>query len=407
MKKFPLPVWIILLGTLMFGLSYFMTWPFLAIVLKRDFDMSATQIGAVLSVAAFIGAGASLVSGNLSDRFGRKAIIIAANVIIAGAFAIMASASTAVWIIVGAVLVVATRHIVDPPTRALLTDLTADKKARELAFHLNYFMVNVGATTGPFIALYLGITARQSTFWVTTAVIATYTVALLAALWSVQNKHDSSEKTHWSEVIQVLRKDTVFLWLMIGSVLIAYTYAQQDSTVVQYLSDSLDLEQAAFIFSFVVAGNSATVVLAQFPLLALLKNWSYDARIRFGVIGFMMGFVIYALIPVDWLLGWVIGTVILSVGEAVLFPTLNLKTDQIAPDHLKGTYFGASNLYALGYGLGPLVGGIMIGAQTGNLLWFLAAAVCVVSLLAYARSGVLYRQRSKRSPQPPANAENG
>lgn len=399
MKNFPLPVWVILLGTLMFGLSYFMTWPFLAIVLKRDFGMSAAQIGGVLSIAAFIGAGASLISGNLSDRFGRKAIIIGANVTIACAFAIMASANTALWIIIGAVLVVSTRHIVDPPTRALLTDLTSDKKARELAFHLNYFMVNVGATTGPFIALYLGITARQSTFWVTAAVIATYTIALLAALWHVKNKHDSSEKTHWTEVVQVLRKDTVFLWLMIGSVLIAYTYAQQDSSVVQYLSNQLDLEQAAFIFSFVVAGNSATVVLAQFPLLALLKNWSYDARIRFGVTGFMLGFIVYALIPVDWLIGWVIGTVILSVGEAVLFPTLNLKTDQIAPDHLKGTYFGASNLYALGYGLGPLLGGLMIGAQTDNLLWWVAAAVCLVSMAVYARSGLLYRQRLAQTPQ--------
>ena len=141
-RKFPLPVWVILTGTLLFGLSYFMTWPFLAIVLKRDFDMSAAQIGAVLSVAAFIGAGASLISGNLSDCFGRKAIILGANVTIAIAFAIMASADSALFIIIGAVLVVATRHVVDPPTRAILTDLTNDKAMREMAFHMNYFMVN-------------------------------------------------------------------------------------------------------------------------------------------------------------------------------------------------------------------------------------------------------------------------
>jgi MFS family permease len=393
MKKFPVSIWVILFGTLLFGLSYFMTWPFLAIVLKRDFDMTATQIGAVLSIAAFIGAGASLVSGNLSDRFGRKAIILCANVTIAIAFAIMASATTALWIIIGAVMVVATRHIVDPPTRALLADLTTDKKTRELAFHMNYFMVNVGATTGPFIALFLGITARQSTFWVTAVVIASYTVALLFALWKVPNKHENSEQTHWKEVVRVLKADRVFMWLMIGSILVAYTYAQQDSSVVQYLSHYLDFEKAAFIFSFVVAGNSATVVLAQFPLLALMKNWSYDARIKFGVIGFLLGFMVYAVIPVEWLLGWILGTILLSLGEAVLFPTLNLRTDQIAPDHLKGTYFGASNLYALGYGLGPLMGGILIGANTGHLLWFVAATVCVVALVAYARSAMLLRKR--------------
>lgn len=394
MQRFPLPVYVILAGTLMFGLSYFMTWPFLAIVLKRDFDMSAAEIGLILSGAAFFGAGASLISGNLSDRIGRKAIIILANISIATAFAIMAAADTAFFIILGAIMVLASRHIADPPTRALLTDVTSTKEMREMAFHLNYFMVNVGATTGPFVALYLGITARQSTFWVTVAVVMMYTVALTLALRHVKKRRDSgAEKARWSAVMNVLKADRVFLWFMAGSILVAYTYAQQDSSVIQYLSHYLTFEQAAFIFTFVVAGNSATVVLAQFPLLALMKNWSYDARIRIGVTGFIFGFLTYAFIPVDWVVGWILGTVILSLGEAILFPTLNLKIDQVAPDHLKGTYFGAANLYALGYGTGPLAAGFLIAANTGNSLWLIAAAVCVISLFFYALSAKLYLQR--------------
>ncbi len=223
MPRFSFPVWTVLLGTLMFGLSYFMTWPFLAIVLKRDFAMGATEIGVVLSIAAFVGAGASLISGHLSDRFGRKAIIITANVLIASAFALMASASSALWIIVGAITVVATRHIADPPTRALLADLTADQKSREMAYHLNYFMVNVGATTGPFIALYLGVVARQSTFWVTAAVIIVYTLGLVFSLWRVANKHEHTEQTRFKQVLAVLKADHVMLWLLVGSILVAYT----------------------------------------------------------------------------------------------------------------------------------------------------------------------------------------
>lgn len=400
MKNFTLPVWVIMFGTLLFGLSYYMTWPFLAIVLSRDFTMSAAQIGAVLSLAAFTGAAAAMVSGNLSDRYGRKAIIIGSNVAIAVAFAVMATAQTALLIIIGAVTVVATRHIVDPPTRALLTDLTHDQKTRELVFHINYFMVNVGATTGPFIALYFGIVARQSTFWVTAVVIAAYTLVLALVLRSVRNVHNNSSNTHWREVARVLKADRVFLWLMVGSILVAYTYAQQDSSVVQYLTHYLNYERSAFIFSFVIAGNSATVVLTQFPLLAVMKNWSYDTRIRFGVTFFLLGFLIYAFIPVDWLLGWVIGTVVLSIGEAVLFPTLNLRVDQIAPAHLKGTYFGANNLYALGYGLGPLLAGFFIANDFGNKLWFLAAIVCILSLFAYARSGRLFLERGHDAPKP-------
>lgn len=395
MSKFPLPVLIIFGGTLMFGLSYFMTWPFLAIILSRDFDMNAAQIGSALSLAAFTGALAAMISGNLSDRFGRKVIIFIGNVSITVAFAIIATAETAFWIITAAVIIMATRHLVDPPMRALISDLCKDEKIKELAFHLNYFMVNLGATTGPFIALFLGISARQSTFWVTAIVMGIYTLLLAWILRNTENAHDGENNTHWKEIFTVLRADKVLLWLITGSIFIAFTYAQQDSSTVQYLTHFLDYQQAAYIFTFVVAGNSATVVMTQFPLLRIMKNWSYDARIKFGVIGFFMGFIIYSIIPVDFIWGWVLGTVVLSIGEAVLFPTLGLKTDQIAPKHLKGTYFGAGNLYALGYGIGPLIGGGIIAADIAYMLWPLATGICIISFIAYHKSGQLFAQKKQ------------
>jgi len=376
----------------MFGLSYFMTWPFLAIILSRDFDMNPAEIGSVLSLAAFAGAGSAMISGNLSDRFGRKVIILIANLAITIAFAIIATAQSAFWIILASVVVVATRHLVDPPMRALISDLCKDPKVKEMAFHLNYFMVNLGATTGPFIALYFGITARQSTFWITSIIMALYTLTLLWILRDVKNKHDHEQIPNWKEVLGVLRRDKILLWLILGSIFTAFTYAQQDSTTVQYLTHFLDYEQAAFIFTFIVAGNAATVVLVQFPLLKLMSSWSYDTRIKFGVIGFFMGFVIYGINPVEFIPGWIIGTIILSIGEAVMFPTLGLKTDQIAPAHLKGTYFGASNLYAIGYGIGPLVGGSIIALNYAIWLWPLASIICIIAFYAFHQSGKLYKR---------------
>ncbi|MGL6469163.1 hypothetical protein ACSZNP_18460 [Aeromonas hydrophila] len=44
---------------------------------------------------------------------------------------------------------------------------------------------------------------------------------------------------------------------------------------------------------------------------------------------------------------------LLSVGEAVLFPLFNVLIDEMAPAHLKGSYFGASALAGLGWALSP------------------------------------------------------
>jgi len=396
MRKFPLPVLIIFVGTFMFSLTYFMTWPFLAIILSRDFNMNAAEIGSALSLAAFSGAGAAMVSGNLSDRFGRKIIIFIANLVIIGAFAIIASTHSAFWIIFASVIIMATRHLVDPPMRALISDLCRDSKVKELAFHLNYFMINLGATLGPFVALYLGVTARKSTFWVTSLIMAIYTLALLSVLVDVEEKQNRDESPAWKDVLAVLKQDKILLWLILGSIFTAFTYAQQDSSAVQYLTHFLSYEQAAYIFTFIITSNAATVVLVQFPLLKLMTEWSYDARIKFGVAGFFLGFVIYGLNPIEFMPGWIIGTILFSVGEAVMFPTLSLKTDQIAPKHLKGTYFGAGNLYAIGYAIGPLIGGSIIALNFASTLWPLAAIMCICAFYAFHQSTKLYNYKTAK-----------
>jgi MFS family permease len=88
-------------------------------------------------------------------------------------------------------------------------------------------------------------------------------------------------------------------------------------------------------------------------------------------------------------------TWVLSVGEVILFPTLQLQVDRMAPPYMKGSYFGAAGLSGLGFGLGPFAGGFMLQHLGGPITFGLTACCSVLA-------GVCCRAASRRSARPPS-----
>ncbi|MCJ8339481.1 MAG: MFS transporter [Pseudomonadales bacterium] len=69
--------------------TYFMVWPFLAVILYEKFGLSATEVGMILSTAAGFSVLIGMYVGNLSDRKGRKPFMLAATVIGVIAFTLL------------------------------------------------------------------------------------------------------------------------------------------------------------------------------------------------------------------------------------------------------------------------------------------------------------------------------
>ena len=78
---------------------------------------------------------------------------------------------------------------------------------------------------------------------------------------------------------------------------------------------------------------------------------------------------------------------VLSLGEAILFPTMNIQIARLAPAHLRGSYFGATSFYSFGYALAPLVGGFMVEYYSGEMLFQLTSGLVFVTVFLYLISG--------------------
>jgi dipeptide/tripeptide permease len=96
---------------------------------------------------------------------------------------------------------------------------------------------------------------------------------------------------------------------------------------------------------------------------------------------FMMGLAGFAQSTSTLL--WVISMAIFTVGEIIVFPVEYMFIDRIAPDNLRGMYYGAQNLSNLGAALGPVLCGVVLATQPPHYIFYMLAIFIVAGGMFY------------------------
>ncbi|WKE65397.1 MFS transporter [Gallaecimonas kandeliae] len=391
LKSFPPLVWIILLGTFFARGSFFMIWPFLSVLLYQKFGLSAYDIGLILSLSALGSAVLGFYVSALSDRFGRRGILYFAGLLSALAFLVLAGADSLLAYILGIALTSIARAIWEPAAQALMGDQLPERKTRELALQARYFLVNVGAAMGPLVGVWAGLTAQQSTFNLT----ALAYLALVAALAWAFRRHPVAPapgqgQGSFRQTLRLLGEDKVFLVLILANILMMFVFAHIDSSLIQYLTRA-GAPRLVELISAMILVNALTIVLLQFPLLKWMEKMSLTQRMQVGMVLMTASQLWFAFNPMDSYWGWMGATLVLSLGEVILFPSINVQIDSMAPPRLRGAYFGAGALYSIGWALAPMVGGWVLDHYSGRAL-YLAMALCSLGvMLLYLLAGRLKR----------------
>lgn len=388
---FNLPIWTVLSGTLLARTSYFMAWPFLIVFLYQDYGASEIEVGAMLAASALVGAFTGLYSGYLSDKFGRKWVMVTGSTIAAFAYAGIGFADQIWQFFVLILLTGFMRPMIEAPSKAVISDNLSNLKDRELAMNIRYFLINLGGAIGPLIGITLALAQPQSLFVATGIVYVVYGVWLLIGIEPKLSQKedgkpqiDKSSVPNFSVIVRVISKDTIFVKLMVANFLMMFVYAQVESSIPQVIVRS-SIQDAGQLIASLVLVNTLTIIIFQFPMLKLMEHLPLFVRTRIGMALMGLSQVGFLLTPVDSVIGWGLACFVLSMGEVIAFPTLNVQIDRLAPPHLRGSYFGAAALYSLGFAVAPLVGGMVLGTLSSNWLFGLCIVLCGVMMVLYRR----------------------
>jgi len=381
LSKFHPIVITIVVGTFLSRFAYFMAMPFLAIFLYSEKGIEPHIVGLIIGSSALAGTFGGFFGGYLSDRIGRLQVMVLAIIVWSLAFFGFAVADN-MWVFLFLnTLNGLCRAWFDPISRALLADVT-EKKYRLQVFNARYYAINVGAAIGPLVGTYLGSGESMSVFYITGTVFAMYSVVIMILMKKYARKinFEKSSNLTFKAASSVLARDRVLLFFLMGNILIMIAMSQMSSTLAQYMGSSPTFENGVEIFSLLLMTNAITVLVLQYPLTNYLKRFEPLFCLRLGSIAYSLALLGFGISSNIVLL--ILSMVVMTIGEIIVFIMSDVLLDNLAPNHLRGTYFGAMTFQSIGFSVGPLIGGMLLNYFGFNNGLYVFGILSVITLMA-------------------------
>lgn len=384
--KVPMVVWGILTATVITKALSYMCLPFLSVYLAKQGLINPWIIGGIIGLSPLATLFGGFLGGQLSDILGRSNILYSSLFGIAvtcfgfyEAMQIKDPIIQAYFLSIFSFLDGLFISLYQPVSQALISDLLLPSQRSKVA-QLRYSAMNIGAAIGPPIGALMGIVGTGTIFMIAGIVNFLYAVILC---YSLSRKHyvqviSKQKKTTFSASISAVINDKKLLLFILSQIFFNFGYIQLDSTLGQFLTREHG-DRGAWLFSVMMFTNAATVLVFQAPLYWLMKRIDFTKLFCIGTFIFAIGLSLFSL-PMNSIPLLITAMWVASIGEVLIFPSSSLFIDDIAPTHLRGTYFGAASLRDFGRFLGPLVGGYLLYSN-GRYVFIIMAIVSLISCI--------------------------
>jgi MFS family permease len=391
-RAYPSQFYIIMAGLLLSTTGTSMIWPFLTIYVSEQLNLPMTEVTGLLALNGMVALFASFVAGPITDRFGRKGILVVG---LAGSGAIYFLLSQAATLLAFALLL-GLRGFFQPlyrvGTNAMVSDLVEPKK-RPDAFALMRMSDNVGIAIGPAIGGFIAVSSYTVGFSIAAVSLLLYSIAI--ALFTRETNPNTDgpaarsaprfggygDILHDKRFVSFILSFTLFkicstmLWVLLG------VYAKQNYGLLESQ------------YGLISATNALMVVLFQVAVTRITKRYVPLPVLAIGALIYALG--VGTIILGDSFFDFWLSYVIVTVGELIILPTANTFVADSAPVDKRGRYM---SFFALAQGTGssvaPLLGGILNDQIGPKAIWFGSSLIGILGSLGFATMS----RRQKASP---------
>jgi MFS family permease len=384
------------------GLSLVLSFMGLYLVTQRG--VSGSTYGAIYFVANICQALANSYSGQLSDRVGRRRLMVAAVAVRSGVIALLGAlvllhasiAALAVVLIVSASL----RGGFEPVASAVVADV-APPDRRVAAFGLQRMGINVGWLIGPSMG---GLLASRIDYGYVffCAVGPLLLSALAVARMEDVRVHGAAARAATASLLPTpaALSDTSprprgeIALLLFGALLFSVIQVQLFSTFSIYAKSVVGVTEREIGLLYGV--NGLTVVLFQIPAVVLISRFSHERALVAGPLLFIAAFL--GMGAATTFTGLGAAVLLTTIGEVVVTPAQQATVAELGdPTRLGRAYGVFGTMQMLGVALAPLLGGLAYDHLRDRPLamWGCLAVLPAVLVGVYGRFGVLRRRRTR------------
>jgi MFS family permease len=382
-REYPRDFWMMIVVNFVDRLGGSLLFPFFALYITKKFDVGMTEVGglfAIFFISSFIGA---FPGGALTDRFGRKGIIIFSLIASSFSTLLMGFVNEFQFFLMVAFVSGIFTDVGGPAYEAVFMDVLPEEK-RASGFGIRRVAFNLAIVIGPVIGGFIAARSYLALFVIDA--IVSGIVALMVFLLIPETKpaapegkiQESTAET-FAGYIRVLR-DGKFIAFTLVCLLTWLVYMNMNTTLGVYLRNQHGLPESGY--GWLISINAAMVVLFQFPITRQIEKYPPMLMMALGTMFIAGGLLLYGFVGAFWL--FTIAMAILTVGEMVTVPIANAVVAAFSPEEMRGRYnFVYGNSWGISFAVGPYLAGLVMDNYDPNLLWYACGIIGMIAVLGF------------------------
>ena len=393
--EYPRDFWVLIGALFIDRVGGALIFPFLSLYITSKFHVGLTEVGAIFavhSISSFVG---NIVGGALTDKFGRRSMLIVGLIFSAGVSLGMGFIKEWELFYLLAFFTGFVSNFSGPAVQAMLADILPVEQ-RPDGFGLLRVTMNLAVTIGPAIGGILAGINYLLLFIIDCVVSVITAIIVYVALPETKPKTPEGKKEEslfqsFGGYGKIFR-DKLFLAFLFLTTFTAIVYMQMNTTLSVYLRDIHGISPQGF--GYIMSLNAAMVVVFQFWITRRVKKYHQLKVMAVGNLLYAVGFAMYGFTNTYW--QFLATMVVITIGEMVIAPIVQTLIANIAPEDMRGRYMAA---YHLGWGIaasvGPLTAGVIMDNYNPDWVWYAGGIICSMVALGYlilnARIGERFR----------------
>jgi len=378
-REFPRKFWIVVGVHFIDKIGGTLAFPFFALYITGKFGVGMTEAGILLGLLSLAGILGSVVGGALTDRLGRRKLILFGLVASALSALMFGSVTQFAWLFPVAALVGLFSEVGGPAHAAMIADILP-KEQRQEGFGILRVVGNMSWLVGPTVG---GFVARTSFFaiFVIDAAISCV-VAVLFYLFMAETRpapHERHAEEGFFETFRnyrIVLADKAFVAFLASAVLMGMVYIQMYNSLSVYLLDKHSVAPQGY--GVLLTSSAVTVICFQIWMMRVIKVQPPFLMMALGTLFYLVGFGMFGVVAAYGL--FVLAVVIITVGEMIVVPTSQTLAAGFARIDMRGRYMAAFGLsLSIPAAIGPVAAGVVLDNYRPNLLWYLSALFCAIS----------------------------
>jgi MFS family permease len=399
-REYPRPFWVLVAATFVDRLGGTLIFPFFSLYITQKFNVGMTQAGILLAIFSVSGLAGSMLGGALTDRFGRRGIVLFGLTISALSSVAMGLVNELSIFYVLAAFVGLLSDVGGPARQAMVADLLPAEQRAE-GFGIFRVVGNLAWIFGPTIGGFLA--ARSYLVLFILDAISSLITALIVFRLVPETMPERREGEQAESLFNTLRgyaqvaRDTLFLQFVLTFMLISLVYIQMYSTLSVYLRDVHGLPTQGF--GALLSMNAGMVVILQFwvtrqvsrlPPLLMMALGSGFYLVGFLAYGFVSGFILFA-----------IAMLFITIGEMIIMPVSQALAALFAPEDKRGRYLAFYGLsWAIPSMVGPWMAGRVMDMLNPRWVWYASGILLGIAIMIFMQMHIGSHQRIETLEQP-------